>query len=284
MADETGRRLVPRMRRLMSFTAIGKGGDQAASGFSRPDFTGVWKQVQHENANAYFAAMGYSFALRSIVVRFIGDSTEVVSHKGEMVHLNSINRRGEWKRTYVDNQEIPLTMADGQAVTSTSWWERDETLGVDVHKTRLVGAKEGTLETWRWMDPADSDSGQGQGRMVVKSIVYPQGGEAEPAHMLWHFEPAREEKQKIQSHLLLRSFEDLYVKPSTRSGAETLPRPGEDRGADPQHPSAASPVARESAPHLAASPVSSWLERFSKNLSESFATTDRLAMDHSFLN
>ena len=117
--------------------------------------------------------------------------------------------------------------------------------------------------------------------MVVKSIVYPQGGEAEPAHMLWHFEPAREEKHKIQSHLLLRSFEDLYVK---RSGAETWPRPGEDRGADPQHPPAASPVAREPAPHLAASPVSSWLERFSKNLSESFATTDRLVMDHSFLN
>ena len=66
--------------------------------------------------------------------------------------------------------------------------------------------------------------------------------------------------------------------------AETLPRPGEDRGADTQHTSAASPVAGEPAPHLAASPVSSWLERFSKNLSESFATTDRLVMDHSFLN
>lgn len=267
MADETGRRFVPRMRRLMSFTAIGKG-DQA-SGFSRPNFTGVWKQVGHENANAYFTAMGYSFALRSIVVRFIGDSTEIVSHKGEMVHLNSINRRGEWKRTYVDNQEIPLTMADGQAVTSTSWWERDETLGVDVHKTRLVGAKEGTLETWRWMDQADS--GSGQGRMVVKSIVYPQGGEAESAHMLWHFEPAREDKHKVQSHLLLRSFEDVYVKPSTRSEGKTLPS---------LDPPAASAVARD----LAASPVSSWLVRFSKSLCDSFATTDRLVMDHSFLN
>ena len=186
-----------------------------------PNFTGVWKQVRHENADAYLHAMGYPFTFRKLALSMIGGSTEVVSHDGEKVHMKSINRRGEWKRTYIDNQQVPMTTADGQPVTTTAWWELDETLGCYVHKTRLEGAKQGTLETWRWLDKESKEgsdfNGETQkicgtdsaGRMVVKSIVYPMDKEKEITHMYWHFEPLR---QQEGSTCMLKSFEDSYVR------------------------------------------------------------------------
>ena len=226
------------VRRMLSFAdlrnhnrqkEVGNTSSSSSSSSQRPNFTGVWRQVRHENADEYFHAMGYPFALRRIMVHVVGGSTEVVSQEGERVHMKSINRRGEWLRTYVDNEHVQMRTADGQPVESVSWWERDEQLGTMVYKVKTLGAKQGTMESWRWIDDSrrrrqeedkenDSRAGNTGGgqqesleTMVVKSIVYPKDRNGEAAHMFWHFEPVQQ-NQKGSSQCMLKSFEDSYVK------------------------------------------------------------------------
>jgi len=230
-------------RRRGEKATMDDGRDAAGGASKRPDFTGVWKQFKHENADKYLCAMGYNFATRAVMARFMGQSTEVVSHDGEMVHLNSINRRGEWTRTYVESErEVPMELADGQSVRTTTWWEDDESLGVPVHKTRVVGAKQGVLETWRWIASPGASGGNAEKRsMVVKSIVYPEGKEDEAEHMLWHFGKAPSSSvaraavgAREEAHPLLKKFCETYIEsyvPPGRSDirqadlAEAIERP-----------------------------------------------------------
>ncbi|QDZ22980.1 hypothetical protein HOP50_09g55230 [Chloropicon primus] len=276
-SHEPFRRTFPRaMRRLASSSMLKRATSEGKEGRmplrSRPDFTGVWKQVHHENADAYFQAMGYPFATRRIMLLAIGQSTEVLYHEGESIHTNSINKRGEWQRTYLENEEnVPMKLADGQSVKTRSWWEKDEGLGVDVHKTRLVGAKQGVLETWRWVHDGDGD-GEGDdgkenvdprggkppprkpGKMVVKSIVYPEGRDEES--MLWHFEPV-DDQGGAAPHLLKR-FEESYVRGFQQEGGA---------GASSQDPR------KDPMRGGHSNERTSWLERFSRSLEKSFVVT-----------
>ena len=291
-AHETSRRAALPLRRrfgsLANLMRSAEGDRSGGAGSRRPNFTGVWRQVTHENADRYFQAMGYPFATRRLMVHFIGQSTEVVSHDGERVHANSINLRGEWPRTYVENKKnVPMTLADGQAVKTTTWWERDEDLGVDVHKTRVVGAKQGVLETWRWIQGDVGLGGAGaevggenrkasrisppqvRGRMTVKSIVYPEGREEEAESMMWHFEA--DEKRRGS---LLKEFQETYVNGleggmGAIGGKENLG--GAETRASTKEPDLAG-VCRN------------WLDRFSKSVDKSFLVSERFRMEQSLWN
>lgn len=153
---------------------------------SKPDFTGVWKQIKNENANDYLSAMGYSLMARTLALRFLGRSTDLVYQNGEVQEVTTLNAKGKWERMYVEGKTIDMKTADGQPVQSTAWWEKRED-GTYLYKIKLEGAKQGTLETWRWIDADKS--------MRVKSIVHVNKGAAvKSASMIWHFEPASEDE------------------------------------------------------------------------------------------
>ena len=249
------------LQRAMSFASLGvvdaKAGGRGSSPL--PNFTGTWRQVGHEKANEYMAAMGYSYPVRQFALITMNRSTDVVLQDGDKVHCQTVNMRGEWRRTYIENEQVPITTADGQKGNTTAWWEKDEALGTIVHKTRIVGAKQGVLETWRWLDP------ESEGRMVVKSIVYPAGKKGESTCMYWRFEPVK----PGDSGCMLKTFEESYVKalPPELSGGKTTEKKSSNNkkknGNSDNTASKESCQVMSSPVDYAREPFSSWLERFS---------------------
>jgi hypothetical protein len=221
-------------RRGMSFASLGvddkgRGRGGETHKHNLPNFTGTWKQVGNERANEYMKAMGYSYPARQFALLTMNSSTDVVLQDGDAVHMQTVNKRGEWQRTYIENEEVPITTTDGQEGNTTAWWEKDETLGTYVHKTRTVGAKQGVMESWRWLVEEEEVEEEASQRpqlistMVVKSIVYPADKKGESTCMYWRFKPV----EPGASECMLKNFEETYVKAlqpitvSNRAATET---------------------------------------------------------------
>jgi len=154
-----------------------------------PDFTGHWKQVKNENADGYLKALGFPFPIRRFAVPAMGKSTDIVKQAGDLQVVTTINVKGSWTRKFIVGKEITQMNAEGDKCATTTWWDNDEKEypGKMLHKSKLVGAKRGVSESWRWYDG---------GLMVIKSIVHLEKKPGTQAWMLWYFEsvePVRNE-------------------------------------------------------------------------------------------
>jgi len=150
-----------------------------------PDFTGHWKQVKNENADAYLKVMGAPYVVRRVAVPIMGRSTDIVKQAGDLQVVTTINAKGAWTRKYIIGKEIEQKNAEGDDTVATCWWDTED--GKLMHKSKLVGGKRGVSESYRYYDG---------GLMVIKSITHCKNGKQ--AWMLWFFEsieqPSRSDK------------------------------------------------------------------------------------------
>lgn len=154
-----------------------------------PDFTGHWKQVKNENADGYLKMLGFPFPIRRLAVPAMGKSTDIIKQAGDLQVVTTINVKGSWTRRFIIGKDVNQKNAEGDDCLTTAWWDDQEKEfpGKTIHKSKLVGAKRGVSESWRWYDG---------GLMVIKSIVYLKKKNNQPAWMLWWFEsiePVRNE-------------------------------------------------------------------------------------------
>jgi len=154
-----------------------------------PDFTGHWKQVKNENADGYLKMLGFPFPIRRLAVPAMGKSTDIIKQAGDLQVVTTINVKGSWTRRFIVGKEVNQKNAEGDDCLTTAWWDDQEKEfpGKMIHKSKLVGAKRGVSESWRWYD---------DGLMVIKSIVYLKKKNNQEAWMLWYFEsiePVRNE-------------------------------------------------------------------------------------------
>ena len=140
-----------------------------------PDFTGHWKQVKNENADAYLKVMGAPYVVRRVAVPIMGRSTDIVKQAGDLQVVTTINAKGAWTRKYIIGKEIEQKNAEGDDTVATCWWDTED--GKLMHKSKLVGGKRGVSESYRYYDG---------GLMVIKSITHCKNGKQ--AWMLWFFE------------------------------------------------------------------------------------------------
>lgn len=210
----------PSLRVCVCLSTTERERDAMASGNQPfPDFTGHWKQVKNENADGYLKELGFPFPIRRLAVPAMGKSTDIVKQAGDLQVVTTINVKGSWTRKFIIDKEIEQANAEGDVCQTTAWWDSDEKEfpGKIMHKSKLIGAKRGVSESWRWYDG---------GLMVIKSIVHLNKKPGRQAWMLWYFEsiePVRNETfLSARSKLKQITREQKLISEVTEKQTETL--------------------------------------------------------------
>ncbi|KAK9801401.1 hypothetical protein WJX73_006338 [Symbiochloris irregularis] len=155
----------------------------------RPDFSGYWRQVKHENFDNFLRELGFPWAVRKMMLKYGSQSTDIIKHSGNSLRITTVNAKASWTRDVAEGREVSQRNALGEAVKVAGAWEGS------VHKTTMEGGSGARVMTWRFMDA---------GLMVVRTCVQlPNGRETS---MFWYLE----------------AIDDPDLQPSSLSGAQAL--------------------------------------------------------------
>lgn len=127
----------------------------------RPDFTGYWRILKHDNLDVFLKEAGIPWILRKVLSKYGSQSVDVIKHQGITMKISSVNAKTSWTRTLQEGREIHQKDAEGNIVKTTCWWDGQ------FLKTRMEGGRRGVVETWRSVDA---------GLMLVKTTLKPTAG------------------------------------------------------------------------------------------------------------
>jgi len=162
------------------------------------DLSGEWDLIVTEDFkkeyDAYLSQLDQPQLVRSIALSIVGLTTEITNQTddGRSLFIRGRNVRGVWERTLVASGADPdrgsgdeyepvldkITSADGEEVTSESWWEEDGT----VHRSWLRGVTKyggGAFESHRYLEGDDV--------LVCESTFHPDDPAREQAKVTWRF-------------------------------------------------------------------------------------------------
>lgn len=132
----------------------------AASPGGRPDFTGVWKQVESDGMDAFLKCVGVGILKRSLAAKAMPKITQVIEHEGDVITVQTKGGlKGDTPPSTVTIGAAQEIENDGRKAVVTPAWEGK---GGETIVTPGIPSDQGVLTIIRAMEPG--------GRMLFSCV------------------------------------------------------------------------------------------------------------------